>query len=38
MAPVEVSKTSNIAVSNFVGRRYLISKVHISLYFPCNSM
>ena len=38
MTPVYVLKTSNIAVSNFVGRRYLISKVHISLYFPSNSV
>ena len=38
LTPVEVSETSNIATSNLVGRRYLLSKIHISEYFPCNSM
>ena len=30
ITPVKVSETSNIATSELVGRRYLLSKIHIS--------
>ena len=38
MISVKVSETSNIAASNLVNRLYLMSKVYIFQYIPCNSM
>ena len=38
MISVKVSETSNIAASNLVNRRNLMSKIYIFQKIPCNSM